>query len=56
MQKTVDIRREPRIFAENRRKPQIGVRDLSSVTFSSALFLVFSRDSEGLAWRIILVQ
>ena len=26
------------IFAENRRKPQIGLRHLSSVTFSSALY------------------
>ena len=29
--------RKPQIFAENRRKPQIGLRHLRSVTFSSAL-------------------
>ena len=29
--------RKPKIFAENRRKPQIGLRHLRSVTFSSAL-------------------
>ena len=30
-------RRKPQIFAENRRKPQIGLRHLRCVTFSSAL-------------------
>ena len=30
--------RKPKIFAENRRKPQIGLHHLGSVTFSSALF------------------
>ena len=34
-QKTAD--RKPKIFAENRRKPQIGLRHLSCVTFRSAL-------------------
>ena len=29
--------RKPKIFAEKRRKPQVGVRHLGSVTFSSAL-------------------
>ena len=33
-------RRKPQIFAENRRKPQIGLRHLRSVTFSSALLCV----------------
>ena len=37
-QKTTDSRREPKIFAENRRKQQIGLRHLRSVTFSSSLF------------------
>ena len=40
-QKTADSRRKPKIlnliFAEKRRKPQIGVRHLRSVTSSSAL-------------------
>ena len=36
-QKIADFRREPKIFAGNRRKPQIGLRHLRSVTFSSAL-------------------
>ena len=50
-QKTADFRRftpspenssiEPKIFAENRRKPQIGLHHLSSVTFSSALKVIF---------------
>ena len=35
--------RKPQIFAENRRKPQIGFRHLRCVTFSSAL--VFVQDS-----------
>ena len=34
---SADIRRKPKIFAENRRKPQIGLRHLSCVTLSSAL-------------------
>ena len=36
-QKTADFRRKPQIFAGNRRKPQIGLRHLRRVTFSSAL-------------------
>ena len=36
-------RRKPKIFAENRRKPQIGLRQLRSVTFSSALVSVGRR-------------
>ena len=36
-QETADLPRKPEIFAENRRKPQIGLRHLRSVTFSSAL-------------------
>ena len=36
-QKTADFRRKRRFFAENRRKPQIGLRHLRSVTLSSAL-------------------
>ena len=36
-QKTADFCRKPKIVAENRRKPQIGLRHLRSVTFSSAL-------------------
>ena len=36
-QKTADLHREPKIFAENRRKPQFGLRHLRCVTFSSAL-------------------
>ena len=32
-----DFRRKPQIFAENRRKPQIGLRHLRCVTFSSTL-------------------
>ena len=37
-------RRKPKIFAENRRKPQIGLCHLRSVTFSSAL--AFVRDCQ----------
>ena len=37
-QETADFHRKPKIFAENRRKPQIGLCHLRSVTFSSALF------------------
>ena len=36
-QKTADFRRKPKTFAENRRKPQIVLRHLRCVTFSSAL-------------------
>ena len=36
-------RRKPQIFAGNRRKLQIGLRHLRSVTFSSALILVLAR-------------
>ena len=36
-QETADFRRKPKKFAENRRKPQIRLRHLRSVTFSSAL-------------------
>ena len=36
-QETVENRRKPKIFAENRRKPQIGLRHLRCVTFSLAL-------------------
>ena len=36
-QKPADFRRKPKIFAENCRKPQIGLRHLRSVTFSLAL-------------------
>ena len=36
-QETADFRRKPQTFAENRRKPQIGLRHLRCVTFSSAL-------------------
>ena len=35
-QKTADFRRKPKIFAENRRKLQIGLRHLRCVTFSLA--------------------
>ena len=38
-QETADFRRKPKIFAENRRKPQIGLRHLRCITFSSALLL-----------------
>ena len=34
---TTDFRRKQKMFAENRRKPQIGLHHLSSVTFSLAL-------------------
>ena len=37
-QETAAFRRKPRIFAESHRKPQIGLRHLRCVTFSSALF------------------
>ena len=36
-QETADFRRKPKIFAENRRKPQFGLRHLRCVTFSLAL-------------------
>ena len=39
-EKTADFRRKPLIFAANHRKPQIGLRHLRSVTFSSALLKV----------------
>ena len=42
-QETADVRRKPKSFAENRRKPRIGLRNLRSVTFSSALFPPDSR-------------
>ena len=40
-QDTADFCIKPKIFAENRRKPQIGLRHLSSVTFSSAPHVIF---------------
>ena len=40
-QKTADFRRKPQIFAENRRLPQIGLRHLRCVTFSSAQIFNF---------------
>ena len=39
-QETTDFRSKPKIFAENRRKLQIGLHHLRSVTFSSALSLL----------------
>ena len=36
-QETADLRGKPKTFAENRKKPQIGLRHLRCVTFSSAL-------------------
>ena len=44
-QETADFRRKPKIFAESRRKPQIGFRHLRSVTFSSALLSKDARDT-----------
>ena len=38
-QETADFRRKAQIFAENRMKPQIGLRHLRCVTFGSALNL-----------------
>ena len=42
-----DVCRKPKIFAANRRKPQIGLRHLRSVTFSSALSFVFRQQNPG---------
>ena len=46
-QETADFRRKPKIFAENRRKPQIGLRHLRCITFSSSLLgaIVLQTDS-----------
>ena len=41
-QETADFRRKPKIFAEDHRKPQIGLRHLRSVTFNSALPFVLN--------------
>ena len=41
-QKTADFPRKPKNFAESRRKPQIGLRHLRSVTFGSAPKMAFS--------------
>ena len=47
-QGTADFRRKPQIFAENRRKPEIGLHYLGCVTFSSALIegLMTTRSSQ----------
>ena len=48
-QKTADVRRKPKIFAEKRRrKPQIGLRHLRCVTFSSAQGV--ANFAVGLTW------
>ena len=46
-QKTADFRRKPKIFAGNRGKPQIGLRHLRCVTFSSALDLANLGGGDG---------
>ena len=52
-QKTADFRRKPKIFAENRRKAQIGLRHLRrSVTLSSALMMNITSPILGLVYNL----
>ena len=46
-QKTGAFRREPKLFAESRRKPPIGLRHLRCVTFSSSYFFRLQPDGRN---------